>query len=200
MVEDLVHVVRWEQRGCGRSSIRLPYDLETCIADIESLRRHFGFDSWIVGGHSWGANLSLAYAVAHPERVLGIVYLAGTGLTEDWKPEYRHNRDTRGEQKPEFAYPTNLQVNEVGNASWRAYLAQDTLPKQVAGLEMPAIIVCGQRDIRPSWPSQAVAKLMSQADFELILDAEHYLWLTHASRLRSVLREFITRNFLSEGE
>ena len=68
MIDDLVHVYRWEQRGCGRSEAKPPYDLATCIADLEGLRNHFGFERWIIGGHSWGADLSLAYAIEHPER------------------------------------------------------------------------------------------------------------------------------------
>src|SRR5579862_7403824 len=84
-IADLVCVHRWEQRGCGRSDATGPYDQATCIADLEALRAHFGYERWIIGGHSWGANLSVAYACEHPERVLGLLYLSGTGITEDWK-------------------------------------------------------------------------------------------------------------------
>jgi pimeloyl-ACP methyl ester carboxylesterase len=54
MIDDLVQVHRWEQRGCGRSAAIPPYDHATCLADLERLREHFGYDRWIIGGHSWG--------------------------------------------------------------------------------------------------------------------------------------------------
>ena len=38
MMDDLARVHRWEQRGCGRSDRRGPYDLDTSIADLDALR------------------------------------------------------------------------------------------------------------------------------------------------------------------
>src|SRR4051794_6412952 len=55
MVDDLVEVVRFEQRGCGQSEALPPYDVYSCIADVEAIRQSYGFEQWIVGGHSWGA-------------------------------------------------------------------------------------------------------------------------------------------------
>ncbi len=43
------------------------------MADIEALRRHLGIDSWLLFGGSWGSTLALAYAQAHPQRVVGCV-------------------------------------------------------------------------------------------------------------------------------
>lgn len=43
-------------------------------------------------GHSWGANLAIAYAQQHSHNLLGVVYLCGTGL--EWWPDYagRHKQ------------------------------------------------------------------------------------------------------------
>ncbi|WP_128644848.1 alpha/beta fold hydrolase [Rhodococcus sp. BS-15] len=60
------------------------------IADIEALREHLGVEAWIVNGASWGSTLAVAYALAHPERVLGVVLAAviTTGREEvDWITE-----------------------------------------------------------------------------------------------------------------
>lgn len=95
MIEDLATVHRYDQRGCGRSRRDLPYDLATYLADLDSLREHWGYDSWIVGGHSWGANLALAYALRYPHRVRGLLYICGTGIDDDWHEPYRANRRAR---------------------------------------------------------------------------------------------------------
>lgn len=79
MIDDLVRVYRWEQRGCGRSEALPPYDHATCLSDLEALRRSFGHEQWIIGGHSWGANLALDYAVTYPDRVLAIISLSEQG-------------------------------------------------------------------------------------------------------------------------
>ncbi|MEC9073389.1 MAG: prolyl aminopeptidase [Myxococcota bacterium] len=69
-------IVLFDQRGCGRS---LPHaslehnTTQSLVADIERLRVHLGVESWQVFGGSWGSTLALAYAQAHPERVLELV-------------------------------------------------------------------------------------------------------------------------------
>ena len=67
--------VLFDQRGAGRS--RPQGDVEAndtprLIADIEAIRTHFGYERWRLAGGSWGATLALAYADAHPERVLSM--------------------------------------------------------------------------------------------------------------------------------
>lgn len=42
-----------EQRGGGRSDPSGPYDIETCLADLENIRNYYNVDRWIIGGHSW---------------------------------------------------------------------------------------------------------------------------------------------------
>jgi proline iminopeptidase len=73
------NAILFDQRGCGRSRPKGSRDNNTLphlIADMEAIRHRFGFERWIVAGGSWGATLALAYAQAHPERVMGIVLRA----------------------------------------------------------------------------------------------------------------------------
>lgn len=73
------HAVLFDQRGAGRSrpkGFREHNTLPHLIADMETIRRKFGFERWLVIGGSWGATLAPAYAQAHPERVSGIVLRA----------------------------------------------------------------------------------------------------------------------------
>lgn len=69
-------IVLFDQRGCGRSTPHADLvnnDTPHLIADIEAIRETLGIDRWVVFGGSWGSTLGLAYAQAHPERVLGLV-------------------------------------------------------------------------------------------------------------------------------
>jgi proline iminopeptidase len=95
MLADMATVHRFEQRGCGRSPETLPIDIDTLVADIEALRLAWGHERWALVGHSWGATLALLYAMAHPDRVTKLVYASGVGITEEWKPEFRRNREGR---------------------------------------------------------------------------------------------------------
>lgn len=77
----------FDQRGCGRSTPHSELRENTTwdlVDDIEALRAHVGVNQWLVFGGSWGSTLSLAYAVTHPERTLGLV-LRGIFLVS--KPE-----------------------------------------------------------------------------------------------------------------
>lgn len=69
-------VVLFDQRGAGRSTPHAGLTANTTahlIADIERMRERAGVDAWAVFGGSWGSTLALAYAEAHPDRVLGLV-------------------------------------------------------------------------------------------------------------------------------
>ncbi|MDP3766457.1 MAG: alpha/beta fold hydrolase [Dehalococcoidia bacterium] len=95
MLDDIVEVHRYDQRGGGRSEDAPPYDVESFVADLEALRCHWRHERWIVCGHSWGANLALAYAVKHPRRVSALLLLSGTGVVDDWREEYHRSADAR---------------------------------------------------------------------------------------------------------
>jgi proline iminopeptidase len=193
MVDDLVSVYRFEPRGCGRSSAAGPYDLRTCLADFEALRARLGYERWLVGGHSWGAFLALAYAIEYSDRTAALIYLSGAGVQDDreWHAAYQAGRDAGREHNPRFAHPVNMEVNRAGNTSTREFIKDSMLLRRISKLDVPMVAVHGDADIRPDWPVRQLVNLMPNARFELIEGAQHFLWLTHADQLRSVLRAFL---------
>jgi proline iminopeptidase len=88
LVADRGRTVRWDQRGGGRSDHQGPYTLARFTADLDAIRAHYGFDQMTLIGHSWGATLALHYALARPDRVTRLVYLAGVGLGWDWRRQH----------------------------------------------------------------------------------------------------------------
>jgi proline iminopeptidase len=70
-----------DQRGSGRSErLKDPtgYTLDLMVKDIERVRQHLNLPRLVLLGHSFGGILAQAYAIRHPQRLLGLV-LAGTG-------------------------------------------------------------------------------------------------------------------------
>src|SRR5215210_3328068 len=94
-VDDLATVYRYDQRACGRSSGDGPYAVAGAVADLDAVRAAWGVERWTVFGHSWGATLALASAVAHPERTRAIVYVSGTGVDPAWHESYHAERINR---------------------------------------------------------------------------------------------------------
>ncbi len=83
-------ITLYDQRGCGRSTPTAWLADNTTahlVADLERLRVERGVDKWLLFGGSWGSTLALAYAQAHPERVLGLV-LRGIFLGEQREIEW----------------------------------------------------------------------------------------------------------------
>lgn len=69
-------IALFDQRGCGQSTpagSTFENTTSHLVADIERLRHHLGVDRWLLFGGSWGSTLSLAYAIAHADRVAGMV-------------------------------------------------------------------------------------------------------------------------------
>ncbi|MFG2267388.1 alpha/beta fold hydrolase [Streptomyces sp. NPDC048720] len=104
LLADVTPVVRWDQRGCGRSErCDGPWTSARFVADLDAVRRHFGLERMALLGHSWGAQLGLSYALAHPDRVSALVYVSGTGIgpDADWRPGYKENFLARLADHPE---------------------------------------------------------------------------------------------------
>ncbi|GAB2191502.1 prolyl aminopeptidase [Sessilibacter sp. MAH1] len=69
-------IILFDQRGAGRSKPHAELEnnyTQGLIADMEALREHLGVQQWLVFGGSWGSTLSLLYAQAYPEKVLGLI-------------------------------------------------------------------------------------------------------------------------------
>jgi proline iminopeptidase len=182
-------VVRWEQRGVGRSGgdPRGPFTIEQCVTDMEAVRAHYGCERWVVAGHSWGADLSLIYALAHPDYCAGILCIAGGRLNNDreWHAAYDRGLEEGREKPLEYDAPPNMAANKQLNADYKRYVQRPSLFREVAALAVPALFLYGAEDIRPSWAVAQVAALLPRARLVLLPEADHYLYLSHPDEVRA---------------
>src|SRR5579872_3117926 len=73
------NLVLIDPRGCGLSS---PSEVRFCrmeesVNDLEVLRKVLGIDKFILFGGSYGAMVSLCYAIKYSRNLLGLILLAG---------------------------------------------------------------------------------------------------------------------------
>lgn len=146
------------------------------IRDLETVRHTVGIESWIVLGHSWGSDLAVRYALDHPHRVRGVVGIAGHGLhrDRDWSAAYEAGKETQ--PQPDIDY-----VPEVHAALWASFkdwIHEPSLWRDLADSSTPMRFVCAGEDIRPSWPLQQLAALVPQGAFELVPGVPHDFWAT----------------------
>ncbi|MEJ8756695.1 alpha/beta fold hydrolase [Pontibacter sp. H259] len=84
-LEEFATVVYYEQRGCGRSEAPqnpTDYAIPTLINDLDILRDSLGVEKISLLGYSFGSELSLRYALAHPTNVEKLILSAPAELSK----------------------------------------------------------------------------------------------------------------------
>ena len=94
-VEAFATVVYIEPVGTGASG-SLPegqkYFIERYVADVEGLRKHLGLDKVVLLGHSHGGFVAQAYALAHGDRVRGLILYETSPTTgPEWQKDVEAN-------------------------------------------------------------------------------------------------------------
>lgn len=153
-----------------------PHDMARAIQDLEAVRRALEVEAWIVLGHSWGSDLAVRYALDHPDRVKGVIGIAGHGLHRDreWSEVYEEGK--RHEAQIEIDW-----VPEVHAALWGSFkdwVHEPTLWRTLADSTVPMRFVAAGNDIRPHWPLQQLAHLVPGGTFEVVPAVSHDCWAT----------------------
>jgi proline iminopeptidase len=95
LVEKFATVVYIEPVGTGASGgLSNPngYTIDRYVADVEGLRARLGLDAFVLLGHSHGGFVAQAYALAHPERLRGLILYDTTPTTgPEWQKDVEAN-------------------------------------------------------------------------------------------------------------
>jgi pimeloyl-ACP methyl ester carboxylesterase len=201
-------VVTYDQRGHGASDYpRDPdaYSIRHALGDIAGLLDAVGAERAVLMGHSLGGYLSLAFHVAHPERVAGLV-LVGTGPGfrsddarshwNDMAERYAKDLDKHGLA----GLPTSEELDPgvhrdaVGLAmSARGVLTQhdasviDSLP----AIAVPTLVVVGSVDAPFLDGSRYMAAKIPHAELVVIDGAGHAPNITHPTAFASAVLGFL---------
>ncbi|MER5210679.1 alpha/beta hydrolase [Streptomyces sp. NPDC002838] len=236
MLEDEAMVVRWDQRGCGRSQrCAGPWTTERFVADLDAVRQHFGLERMVLLGHSWGAQLALSYALAHPERVDSLVYVSGTGIgpDADWHPAFKtdflarlgedpqrlarwqeltgrpqlteeedreravlqwsiefEDRERALEHAGRMADPwfgINYECNKALNAEREQLWGTPELYAACQALDVPVLIVDGERDIRPRSAIDSLERALPRVRRVILPEAGHLPWVEDPKGFREAV-------------
>jgi proline iminopeptidase len=119
-----------DQRGTGKSNLlkcdTTTVTLSLTIDDLELLRKHLGYDSWIVLGHSYGGLLASAYAAAHPKSVSALVLVGTAGLNTGLFKYFGDNINAR-------LLPSDNELSEYWSDS--AVVARDSIRAKFESLK-----------------------------------------------------------------
>lgn len=84
IVDHLCPVHRYDQRGTGGSAWEGEHTIARHVQDLASLLDAWGYDRAVLMGHSFGTNMASYFLLAHPERVAGLIQIAGPFL-DPWR-------------------------------------------------------------------------------------------------------------------
>jgi proline iminopeptidase len=81
-IEPLTHwanVIVFDPRGCGQSDAcsNQEYDINVYTQDLESIRKHFKLNQWILLGTSYGTMAALSYATQYEAQISGLILVNG---------------------------------------------------------------------------------------------------------------------------
>ena len=94
MIDDLTVVHRYDQRGVGGSPWQGHHTVERHLQDLDDLLDGWGYGRVTLVGHSYGADLAARYCLRHPDRLTGLVLLAGP-FVGAWRDSDRSVRQAR---------------------------------------------------------------------------------------------------------
>jgi proline iminopeptidase len=80
MIDDRCLVHRYDQRGTGGSPWTGTHTITRHVHDVVALLDAWGHDRAVVVGHSFGTDMAGYFLLAHPERVAGLIQIAGPFL------------------------------------------------------------------------------------------------------------------------
>jgi pimeloyl-ACP methyl ester carboxylesterase len=131
-------IILLDQRGCGRSTPTACLAENTTadlFSDLETLRQALNIDSWLLLGGSWGVALSIAYAQAHPDRVLGLI-LRGVCLMRPSEIQWMYGGGAAALKPLAWSrFAGTLPARERGNpllAYYKRMLSSDAGERQAA--------------------------------------------------------------------
>lgn len=183
-LDSAYEVVVWDLRGHGRSSApRDPsaYSRDLALAD---LCRVIGDRPEVVlCGHSLGGYLSLAYAIAHPERVRGLVLVAtGPGFRSE-ESRARWNRvlvrATRNFDVPD----ESIGIVEQPDS---------TVIDSLADVSAPVLQIVGQDDVRYHGGVGYIERKVPHASTLLVAGARHHPQSEQPDVVNAAIRRFLT--------
>ena len=197
LINHRFNTIRFDPRGCGRTAADGNYGIETAIEDVEAIRQFYGVESWHMLGHSWGADLSLFYALKYTQHCKSLVHFCGHGVHNDadWAEECAKGRDEPNALPKGNGYPMNYEVLDQQLNSYWKYIQAPMLLKHISALKIPVLVLCAKNDPRPMWPNVQLANLLPHAALNILPECGHFTWVTHPDLLRNTILDWYDHIF-----
>ena len=200
-------VIVWDQRGHGSSDAPDEmdrYSEQISVADMAAILDAAGAERAVVGGMSLGGYLSLAFHLAHPQRVAALVLVdTGPGYRNDeardkWNAwvERRAQQLERGQGPAEISAELAQAVHEHPEGLPRA--ARGVMAQKDArvitsldGIAVPTLVVVGAEDTDFLAGADYMHRHIPTARKVVIDEAGHAANMDQPGTFNTAVREFL---------
>jgi 2-succinyl-6-hydroxy-2,4-cyclohexadiene-1-carboxylate synthase len=205
-------------RGHGSAGGRRPIGWRECVADVAAVAP----ERFVLAGYSMGARLALQVALAHPERVDGLLLVSGTaGIADEVERAARRDADavladeieeqdieafaSRWARQPLFrrqrpevaaaAHADRLRNTPSGLAAALRALGpgeMDPLWSRLDKLRMRAIVVTGERDSKFRKLGERLAAALPAGELVVVPAAGHAVHLEAPAAVRACVQRLVS--------
>ncbi|MGH8009350.1 MAG: alpha/beta fold hydrolase, partial [Candidatus Binatia bacterium] len=183
-------LILWDMRGHGQTDSPddpAAYSEETSVGDITALLEACGAEQAVIGGHSLGGYMSLAFRLAHPERVKALMLIdTGPGFRKDQPREVWNRRaqmtahalETKGLEA--LGRSAEVRASQHRSAQGLAHAARGMLAQSdarvidsLASITVPTLVLAGANDEPFLAGTDYMAGKIPGASKAIIPDAGH---------------------------
>jgi 3-oxoadipate enol-lactonase len=196
-----------DQRGFGLSHAAIPpSDSAVFGDDLRALLDHLNMARTHVVGQSIGGHYALRFALAHPQRVHGLVLadtLAGIAdnriaaakaaarpIPEIFLERALGKKFRSRSENLTFLYQAIERLNHAGQPP-ESLVPTDIDAKSLAALKTPSLFLVGEHDpVAPATAVSIAASMVAGAEFKLIADCGHSAYFEQPAAFNRALLEF----------
>ena len=205
--------VRFDQRGHGDSDAPPgPYTREDLVADVVVLLDRPEVGRAILVGHSMGGIVSMATALAAPERVAGLVLLGTASRCSErvagWYERIARAGETAGTLGLARAiYGEGSKREVTGDAQGIAHVTRtlkslysDPLTPKLGALQCPVLLGVGEKDPMGPRASEIIRDQVPQAELRVLAGRGHWTHVEAPEEVLAGIDPWLERHGLSARE
>ena len=209
-LSDRYHLSAWDMRGHDRSdSPNNPalYSHDSTVADMAAILDACGAKRAVIAGLSLGGFMSLAFNLAHPERVAALMLFdTGPGYKKDG-PREEWNKMTGTMAKaletkglvaagagPEATLAQHRSAQGLAHAA-RGMLAQShgRVIESLPSIKVPTLVLVGAKDVQFLAPTDYMAAKIPGAEKVILDGAGHAANIDQPEAFNKAVRAFLDR-------